>query len=82
METWMIIQGLGGLLGLGSLAGIIWAFKKVEAPKKFFAMATFAVIGAVAGYFAANATAVTTTEEEAAIEEQIDDFDAPLDDDF
>lgn len=84
METWQLVIGGGALLGLAALAGMIWSFKKLEAPKKWVAMAVFALVGAGGGYLASNATAFTTTEEEAEIEQQIQesDFEAELDDDF
>ncbi|HJK90978.1 MAG TPA: hypothetical protein RMH85_22680 [Polyangiaceae bacterium LLY-WYZ-15_(1-7)] len=80
METWMMIAGAGGLLGLIALGGMIWAFRKLESPKKWAALGGFVVLGAAGAYLSLNATAFETTEEEAEIEEQIEDFDAPLDD--
>lgn len=81
METWMIIQAVGGILGLASLGGIIYALRKLTEPKKKWGLVgACVVVGGVASYLVANATAFTTSEEERAIEEQIDDFDAPLDD--
>ncbi len=84
MDSWMLVSGAGGLLGLCALAGMFWSFKKLEFPKKWGGMAGFAGVGAGGEYLASNATALTTTAEEEAIEQQIQesDFDAELDDDF
>ncbi len=85
METWMMLAAGGGVLGLIALGGMLWAFKKLESPKKWGAIVAFALLGGVGAYLGANATALDTTEEEAAIEQEAADaFDdeAPLDDDF
>jgi len=85
METWMILQGVGGLLGLVALVGMVMAFRKMEAPKKWVAIGGLAIVGAGGGFLVANATALSTTEEEEAIQEEVeqDDFDsASFDDDF
>lgn len=84
METWMLMAGAGGVLGLAALAGMIWAFRKMEGGKRWGALVGFALLGAVGGYMATNATALTTSAEEAEIEREVEssDFDAPLDDDF
>ena len=85
MESWMLVAGAGGLLGLVALGGMIWAFRKLASGKTWGALGGFAVLGAVGGFLSANATALVTTEEEAAIEQQVqesNDFDAPLSDDF
>jgi hypothetical protein len=85
MESWMLVAGAGGALGLVALGGMVWAFRKLAGGRKWGALGGFAVLGAVGGFLAANATALVTTEEEAAIEQQVqesNDFDAPLSDDF
>lgn len=84
METWMLIAGAGGALGLAALGGMIWAFRKMAGGKRWGALGGFAVLGLIGGYMAANATALTTTAEEAEIQREVEssDFDAPLDDDF
>lgn len=85
-RMWMAVAGAGGVLGLSALAGIIWAFRKLESPKKFGAIAGFCVLGLIGAYMAVNATAIAVPEEAAAINAEVeaatDDFDAPLDDDF
>ncbi len=79
METWVLVAAGGGALGLGALGGIGWAFKKLSPPKKWLAIAGFALLGLVGGLLAANATAFAGPD---VGEELPDDFDAPLDDDF
>lgn len=83
---WMAVAGLGGMFGLIAIGGLVWAFRKLEAPKKFGAMAGFAVLGLIGAYMAANATAIAPPEEAQEInrevEEATEDFEAPLDDDF
>ena len=79
----MAIMGLGAVLGLASLAGLIWAFRKLPPPKKWVAVAGFLVLGAVGAFLAANATALggpDVTEDLPGIDDE--DFDAPLDDDW
>lgn len=81
METWMMVAGAGGVLGLGALIGIIWAFKKLEDKKKWMAILGFVLLGGVGGFLAANATAIAGPD----VTEELpppEDFDAPLDDDF
>lgn len=85
MESWMLVAGAGGLLGLGAFGGMFWASRKLAGGKRWGALVGFALLGVVGGFLAANATALVTTEEEAAIEQQVqesNDFDAPLSDDF
>ncbi|MFT5358574.1 MAG: hypothetical protein ACI9KE_005813 [Polyangiales bacterium] len=83
---WMAVAGAGGVFGLIALAGIVWAFRKLESPKKFGAIAGFCVLGLVGAYMAVNATAIAVPEEAAAINAEVEaateDFDAPFDDDF
>ena len=70
MDSWMLVSGAGGLLGLCALAGMFWSFKKLEFPKKWGGMAGFAGVGAGGEYLASNATACTTTAGEEATEQQ------------
>ncbi|MEM7606873.1 MAG: hypothetical protein AAF411_16070 [Myxococcota bacterium] len=82
---WMVVAGVGGLLGLSALAGMIWAFRKVEGGKKWGALGGFSVMGLAGLYLAINCTAIAPPEEAQRINEQVEaesDLDAPLDDDF
>lgn len=78
---WMVWIGVGAFLGLASLVGLIWAFRKLEAPKKWGAVVGFLVLGALGSFLAANATAFGGTGDPE-VEIPVEDFDAPLDDDF
>ena len=82
----MAVAGGGGVLGLVALGGMIWAFRKLESPKKWGALGGFAILGLVGVYMAANATAIAPPEEAQRINEEVEaataDFDAPLDDNF
>ncbi len=49
METWMMLAAGGGVLGLIALGGMLWAFKKLESPKKWGAIVAFALLGGVGG---------------------------------
>ncbi len=85
METWQLISAGGAVLGLLSLGGIGFSLKKLEGGAKWGALIASLLLGAAGGYMVLNATALTTSEEEAQIDEAAeaaDDFDAPLDDDF
>ncbi|MEM9067514.1 MAG: hypothetical protein AAGE52_03380 [Myxococcota bacterium] len=81
METWMMVAAGGGVLGLIALGGLVWAFRKLESPKKWMAIGGFVVLGGVGGFLALNATAVAGPDVTEEIPEA-DDLDAPLDDDF
>jgi p-aminobenzoyl-glutamate transporter AbgT len=74
METWMMIQAAAGLGALLCLAGAMMAWKRGKKPVAVVAV----VLAGVCGFLVANATAFVTTDAEAEIEAQIDDFDAPL----
>ena len=74
METWMIIQGAGGVGALLCLVGAVLAWKRGKKPLAVLAV----LLAGVCGFFVVNATAFVTTEAEAEIEAEIDDFDAPL----
>ena len=74
-RMWMLIAGVGALLGLVSLIGLILSFRR----KKWPALAGFVVLGLVGAFLSLNATAIVGTGEP---EIQVDEFDAPLDDDF
>ena len=74
-RMWMLVAGVGGLLGLVSLVGLIWAFRK----KKWPAVAGFIVLGLIGAFLSINATALVGTGEP---EIEVEEFDAPLDDDF
>jgi hypothetical protein len=77
----MVVMGIGAVLGLVALAGIVWALKKLEPPKKWAALVAFLIVGAGGGFLVMNATAFT--QEEAEPEDfDPEDFDAPLEDDW
>ncbi len=74
METWMIIQGVGGVGALACLAGAVLAWKRGKKPVAVVAV----LLAGACGFAVLNATAFAPTEAEAEIEAQVDDFDAPL----
>jgi len=74
METWMIIQGVGGLGALACLVGAVFAWKRGKKPIAVVAV----LLAAACGFLVLNATAFVPTEAEAEIEAQVEDFDAPL----
>lgn len=74
METWMIIQGVGGVGALLSLVGAVVAWKRGKKPLAVVAV----LLAGACGFAVLNATAFVPTDAEAEIQNQVDDFDAPL----
>lgn len=80
--SWMVVMGIGAVLGLAALGAIVWALRKVPAPKKWGVLVAALIVGAGGAFMVLNATAIagpTDLEEEV---EEMEDFDAPLDDDW
>ena len=77
METWMIIQGVGGVGALASLGGAVVAWKRGKKPLAALAL----VLAAGFAFLVLNATAFVSTPVDSeldAAEAPADDFDAPL----
>ncbi|MEO0324715.1 MAG: hypothetical protein AAF447_17265 [Myxococcota bacterium] len=84
--TWVTFAVLGAVLGLAALAGLVWALR---APRKPLAALAFVLLGLAGLGLAGQATALDTAINGQPVPEglegedlEIDDFDAPLDDDF
>lgn len=80
--SWMVIMGIGAVLGIAALVGIFWSLKKMEAPKKWGALVASLVVGAGGAFMVANATALGSVDAGAEPVEEMEDFDAPLEDDW
>ena len=78
---WMAVMGIGAVIGLAALGGIVWALRKLPAPKKWGALVGFLVLGAAGAFMVANATALAGPDVEDEVA-PMEDFDAPLDDDW
>jgi hypothetical protein len=80
--SWMVIMGIGAVLGVAALVGIFWSLRKLEAPKKWGALVASLALGAGGAFMVINATALGTVDGEQEAIEEMDDFDAPLEDDW
>ncbi len=79
METWMVIQGVGVVGGVGALVGAVLAFKNGKKPVGVLAL----LVAGGLGFLALNATAFAPAPLEPAPDAEPaplgdDDFDAPL----
>ncbi len=86
LMTWVTFAALGAFLGLVALGGLVWALR---APRKPRAAVAFVLLGLVGLGLAGQATALDVAINGQPVPEglesedlEIDDFDAPLDDDF
>ncbi|MEM1417015.1 MAG: hypothetical protein AAGH15_19110 [Myxococcota bacterium] len=86
---WVTFATLGVVLGIAALLGLIYTQRSVPAPRKRRVQAGLVVMGLLGILFATQATALDTAingqplpEGAEAGDLEIDDFDAPLDDDF
>lgn len=80
--SWMVVMGIGAVLGLAALGGIGWSLRKLEPPKKWGVLVASLLVGAGGAFMVINATAIagpTDLEQEV---EEMEDFDAPLEDDW
>jgi len=80
--SWMVIMGIGAVLGIAALVGIFWSLKKMEAPKKWGALVASLALGAGGAFMVANATALGSVDSGEQEVEEMEDFDAPLEDDW
>jgi len=78
----MVVMGIGAVLGLAALGGIGWALRKLEPPKKWGVLVASLIVGAGGAFMVINATAIGSTGEPEQEVEEMEDFDAPLDDDW
>jgi len=78
----MVVMGIGAVLGLAALGGIGWALRKLEPPKKWGVLVASLVVGAGGAFMVINATAIGSSPEGEEQVEEMEDFDAPLDDDW
>ena len=79
--SWMVVMGIGAVLGLAALGGIGWSLRKLEPPKKWGVLVASLLVGAGGAFMVINATAIGGAGVEEEVEE-MEDFDAPLDDDW
>lgn len=78
--SWLVVSIIGGVIGLAAAALGLYALLKMPAPKKWGALVLAIVLGLAGAYLAVFSTAIVGPDVTEEI--PVDDFDAPLDDDF
>ena len=78
---WMAVMGFGAAIGLAALAGIVWALRRLPAPRKWGALVAFMLLGAAGAFLVGQATAIAGPDGSEQVA-PLEDFDAPLEDDW